>query len=244
MSPIFTQHEFRVLKEFRRLFEGKVYRHRNSSQGDRVAGLIYEDLVAINRSPKLVRRITVEQTRVLNLQNRLRGISARRGDATFGEIVPGQPATVDPGNLVPRGPLATIEIGVEMKVLLKAMIKQIDRVINDLRNQVTEFRRSGNNPICIAIVGVNCADHVVGYEGDRLVPTTGRGSFLHPAQEANKAEQRLKEKVAIEFDEFLIFRFKATNEEPYSFDWANLQDTRLDYAAALARIGSRYEQRF
>lgn len=244
MTQIPTQPEFRLLTEFRRLFEGKTYRHRKSNQGDRVASLIYEDLVAINRSPKLVRRIIVEQTRVLNLQNRLHGVSARRGDATFGEIIPGQPPSVDSGNLVARGPLATVEIGIEVKILLKAMIKQIDRVINDLRNQVVEFRRSGSHPICVAIVGVNHAERVVGYEGDRLVPTTGRGGFLHPAQEAIEAERRLKGKAAADFDEFLIFRFKATNEEPYPFEWVNPQETRLDYAAALARIGSKYEQRF
>lgn len=186
----------------------------------------------------------VEQTRVLNLQNRLHGVLARRGDATFGEIIPGQEPVIHSGHVVARGPLATVEIGVEIKVLLKAMIKQIDRVMNDLRNQVVEFRQGGSRPICVAIVGVNHADHVVGYEGDRLVPTTGRGGFLHPAQEAIEAERRLRSKVAADFDEFLVFRFKATNEEPYPFEWFNSQETRLDYAAALARIGAKYEQRF
>jgi hypothetical protein len=244
LTRIPSQPEFRLLSAFRRLFEGTVYKHRTSNQGDFVASQIYEDLVLVNRSPKLVQRIVTERTRVFNQQNRLHGVSARRGDATFGELVPGQIPKVDPGNVVARGPLATVEIGVEVKILLKAMIKQIDRVINDLRNQVLQFRQGGGNPISVAIVGVNHADHVVSHEGDRAFPTTGRAGFLHPVQEAAEARRRLRTRVADDFDEFLIFRFKATNEEPYPFSWVNPEETRLDYAAALARIGAKYEQRF
>lgn len=94
---------------------------------------LYEDLVAVNLSARLVDAVK-RQERVLNSQNRRTGIRARRGDGTFGEIVPGERAIVDPGYAVSRGPIATVEIGVEIKVLAKAMIKQIDRVINDLRN--------------------------------------------------------------------------------------------------------------
>ncbi|MFY9980870.1 MAG: hypothetical protein WAK22_21765 [Candidatus Sulfotelmatobacter sp.] len=35
-----------------------------------------------------------------------------------------------------RGPVATIEIGVETKILAKAMIKQIDRVTGDLMRRL------------------------------------------------------------------------------------------------------------
>jgi hypothetical protein len=124
------------------------------------------------------------------------------------------------------------------------MIKQIDRVINDLRNQVTQFKRGGGNPICVAIVGINCADHTVGYEGDRPFPTTGRAGFLHPSQEASEAERRLRAQAAREFDEFLILRFKATNEASCPFEWVDYNSTRLDYAAAVARISATYQQRF
>jgi hypothetical protein len=47
-----------------------------------------------------------------------------------------------------------------------------------------------------------------------------------------------------EFDEFLVLRFKATNEGSFPFAWANYPETRLDYAAALARISAAYQQRF
>jgi hypothetical protein len=58
------------------------------------------------------------------------------------------------------------------------------------------------------------------------------------------AERRLRAEVALEFDEFLVLRFKATNAPPYPFEWVDYHETRLDYAAALARISARYQQRF
>ena len=220
-----------------------MYRHRASNQGDWVAMHLYEDLMAIGRSAKLAAAVR-QRRRVLNVQNRRRGVDARRGDGTFGEIIPGEVAIVDPGYAVARGPIATVEIGVEVKILAKAMIKQIDRVINDLRNQASQFRRGNGNPICVGIVGVNQANRCVSHEGDRAFPTTGHGGFMHPFQEAPEAERRLVADAAPAFDEFLLLRYRATNEPPYPFEWVNYNDARLDYAAALTRISSRYQQRF
>ena len=236
--------EYRLLTEFRRMFEGKIYKHRDSSQGDFVAMHLYEDLIAINRSAKLIEAAINRKDRVLNVQNKRRGVAARRGDGTFGEIIPGETPIIDIGYLAARGPIATVEIGIEVKVLAKAMIKQIDRVINDLRNQASQFKRGGGNPICVAVVGVNRAEGTVSYEGDRPFPTTGKQGFLHPYQEAPEAERRLMAEAAPEFDEFLVLRFKATNSPPYPFEWVDYNETRLDYAAALSRISARYQQRF
>lgn len=244
MSEKAPQLEYRLLTEFRRLFDGKVYKHRNSSQGDFVAIHLYEDLVTVNRSSKLVEAVTVRKERVLNLANKRHGVTARRGDATFGELIPGETATTKSGYLVPRGPIATVEIGVEVKILAKAMIKQIDRVINDLRNQVTQFKRGGGHPICVAVIGINEAESTIGYEGERPFPTTGKQGFLHPYQEAPEAARRLKAEVAEAFDEFLILPFKATNADPFPFEWVNYNETRKDYAAALSRISARYQQKF
>ena len=184
-----AQNEYRLLAEFRRIFEGKAYKHRSSNQGDFVAMHLYEDLVAINRSSKLIEAVFNRRDRVLNVQNKRHGVTARRGDGTFGELIPGEAPISDEGYRVGRGPISTVEIGVEVKILAKAMIKQIDRVINDLRNQVVEFKRGGGNPICVAIVGINHAESTVGYEGQRPFPTTGKG-FLHPYQEGPEAERR------------------------------------------------------
>lgn len=236
---------YRLLTEFEKLFRGRIYRHRASTQGDRVAVQLYEDLVTLDRSAKLNQRVHAHE-RVLNTQNTRHGIKARRGDATFGEIIPNEPAVALPGHVVSRGPIATVEIGGEVKILLKAMIKQIDRVVSDLRGQVDQFRRGGGSgsPICVGIVGVNWADHCVGYEGERPFPTTGRGSYRHPVQEAAEAVSRLEREAKSAFDEFLILPFRATNEPPFAFDWVDARGTERDYGAALVRIGREYDKRF
>lgn len=204
---------------------------------------LYEDLYTVARSAKLVAAIDSRRS-VLNAQNRTRGIKARRGDGTFGEIIPGEAPVVDSCFAVARGPIATIEIGVEVKILAKAMIKQIDRVIGDLRKQVEQFKKSGGSPVCVGIVGINHAAHTVGYEGDRPTPTTGKGGYLHPMQEAAEAERRLRAEAVLSFDEFVVLRYKATNESPFPFEWVDFHATRQDYGAALARISRAYQDRF
>jgi hypothetical protein len=108
-----------------------VYRHRDSSLGDSVASYLPEDLYALNRSPGL-NALIESGARVLNARNILRGIKSRRGDSTFGELVPHANTMSIPGFVTRRGEVATVEIGTEVKILAKAMIKQIDRVIGDL----------------------------------------------------------------------------------------------------------------
>jgi hypothetical protein len=204
---------------------------------------LYEDLVAIKKSDRYV--LSVENmSRVLNVQNKRKGIEARRGDGTFGELIVGEKPVIDTGYKVARGPVATIEIGVEVKILAKAMIKQIDRVKNDLANQVRNFKhRAGSTkPICVGVVGINYADVMTSYEGDRTYRTDGR-KYKHPIQEAEQARQRLAAVCSL-YDEFLILRFKARNEEPYAFEWVNEKETRLDFGAALIRISNEYEKRF
>ena len=76
-----------------------------------------------------------------------------------------------------------IQIGAETKILAKAMIKQIDRVIGDLVRQVEEFKKTGGQPICVGLVGVNYAPCYTSYEGEPEWPTDGR-KHKHPIQEA------------------------------------------------------------
>lgn len=74
--------DHRLLIEFRNLFEGHKYEHRRSNLGDFVAMHLYEDLMAIRKSERYV--LSVESmSRVLNVQNKRKGIEARRGDGTF-----------------------------------------------------------------------------------------------------------------------------------------------------------------
>ena len=144
-----SEEKYALLRTFRSLFEGQRYRHRDASLGDLVASQLYEDLVALNKSTKLLDRVQRHE-RVVNLRDILIGKPSRRGDGTFGELVPAAIAVTEQGLLVARGPVATIEIGAETKILAKAMIKQIDRVIGDLVKQVTHFRTGGGNPIVSA----------------------------------------------------------------------------------------------
>jgi hypothetical protein len=237
---------YRLLGEFRKTFEGNKYRHRVPGLGDWVALHLYEDLYTLKKSKQFAEGVDSRE-KVLNTRNQRRGIKARRGDGTFGELIPGMKPIEDPGFVVARGPIANVELGVEAKFVSKAMIKQVDRVINDLRGQLQHFHRGAGNPICVAIVGVNWADYTISYEGDRVYRTNGR-DFPHPIQEAAAAEDRLQTELAGKFDELLVLRYKATNDPntnpPYQFDWVSYIDTFQDYGAALTRVSREYDTRF
>lgn len=234
--------EFALLRTFREVFEGKKYNHRNSTLGDLVASYLYEDLVALNRSPALVERVRTHQ-RVINLGNKAVGKVSRRGDGTFGELVPTAVAIVEQGLFVGRGEIANIEIGAETKILAKAMIKQIDRVIGDLVRQVEQFKNTGGAPICVGIVGVNYASRYTSYEGAVEWPTDGR-KHKHPVQEAADAEARVLSRAAPSFDEFQILRFRAENVEPFNFEWVDYAQTAKEYGALLVRLSREYDARF
>jgi len=217
--------KYALLRTFCGLFKGKAYLHRKSNLGDLVASQLYEDLVTMGKSTKLIEGVQRHE-RVVNMKNVMTGKPARRGDGTFGELVPAAVAVIEKGMLVARGPVATIEIGAETKILAKAMIKQIDRVINDLVNQVSQFKRGGGSPICVAFVGINFAEQYVSFE------------------EAAQAEQRLNGKARSAFDEFQILRFRATNARPFPFEWVDLATTEMEYSSVLTRVSREYDRRF
>lgn len=232
-----------LLDRFQALFSGCRYLHRDSSLGDSVAVYLTEDLYNLSKSPKLDGRIAATE-RVQNAQNKRHGVDARRGDGTFGELIPGTLAVRIEGFRVARGPIATVEIGVEVKVLCKAMIRQIDRVMRSMEDQVTQFHAGGSQPISVGIVGLNYADQYTSYEGEREWPTTGQGRHKHPIQEAAKAEARIRDRVQSRYDELLFLRFRAANVSPFDFEWVDERQTSIDYGAILTRVIRRYEQRF
>lgn len=233
---------YKLLTEFGNLFLGKKYLHRDSSQGDRIATFMYEDLFDLGMSKKFVAAVS-SRSSVLNTANRAVGKSARRGDATFGARVPHDVAVEVPGIAVAFGKVATIEIGTEVKILAKAMRKQLDRVCSDLDKQVAEFKKQGGKPVCVGIVGVNWADSYTGYEGRRKFATDGKKN-KHPNQEAPSSERDLVDRVKASFDELIVLRFRANNTRPFDFLWVDRNKTEDLYAAALVRISREYEARF
>ncbi|HMO24759.1 MAG TPA: hypothetical protein PKB10_00670 [Tepidisphaeraceae bacterium] len=232
---------FQLLTRFQALFEGKPYLHRDSSQGDFIAQFVFEDLYILRHSPKLVARID-EQGSVLNAKNKAHGVRHRRGDGSFGTLIPGDKAVTDPGFVVSRGPTANVEIGIEVKIIAKAMIKQIDRVKKSLVDQTVQFRRSEARAIVAGIVGINHADRYVSFEGTRQYPTDGK-KYPHPRQEAAAAARHVEE-LRSTFDELLILPYRATNIAPFPFSWVDANKTRQDYGAFLVRLSSLYQQRF
>ncbi|MFI5166305.1 MAG: hypothetical protein ACHQQS_06790 [Thermoanaerobaculales bacterium] len=230
--------DFELLQAFRNLFDGRPYLHRVSTHGDWVAQFLFEDLVRLKKAQRFVRAVAAQEV-VVNTANKAWGIAARRGDGSLGELVPGAKAREAPPFRVARGLIANVQIGVETKILAKAMIKQVDRVMNDLRRQATQFKHQGPNAITVALVGVNHADRCVGYERDRVFP-----SEISPAREAPEAMRRILAQIGPSYDEVVFLRFKASNEEPFPFEWVDAGATALDYASALTRISRLYDERF
>ena len=234
----------RLLNKFQALFAGRAYLHRDSSLGDSVAVEAYEDLYAFGHSAKLTasvdggQRGTGPRNKAVTLQR------MRRGDGTFGKFAIPAAAKFIEGYRVPRGSLATIDCAIEVKILNKAMVKQIDRVVGDLTKQVTNWRNVSSRITSLAIVGINHAEYTVGYEGDRAYRTDGR-QHKHPAQEAGSAEEHIVERVVKPgiYDEVLVLRYKATNEGEFPFEWVNLHATIEAYSAILIRLSDRLEER-
>jgi hypothetical protein len=229
---------YQLLEAFERAFSGQVYRHRDSTTGDTIAGYLYEDLQTLRQSTKLVKRIRNGEVAV-NTGNQIKGKKGRRGDGTFGRVVPGSPLVGTLGWVVPRGLVAHLEIGAEVKIGSTKLIAQVDRVINDLSNQAQIFRRHNPNVVGVGIVGVNHADTYVNWEKDRPFPAK-----TPPSREASDFASRIEQAVGNLYDELLILKFKATNIEPYDFQWLNLRETEQLYGSALVRISAEYERRF
>ena len=235
--------DFKLLEAFRKTFEGHPYLHRDSSLGDKIAQWFFEDLIDLGKSKKLQSRTRKEEV-VLNVRNLQVGVKARRGDGTLGERVPRTVVIHDPGFNVGRGHVAIIEIGVEVKIVAKSMIKQLDRVKRDLLGQIAEFKKRGAKPICVGFVGVNWAERYRSFEKDREYTTLGNSKEPHPVQFAEKAEERLVQEVGSDFDELLPLRYRATNFEPYPFEWVDTERTAREYAAVLTRVSRQYDKSF
>lgn len=231
-----------LLEQVESTFRGRSYLHRNSQIGNRIADWLFEDLYLLAESDKYSRRVD-ERSRVLNPKGLSPGIRARRGDGSFGDCVPGTLTTIVPGFNVARGETADVEIGVEVKILAKAMLKQIDRLTSDLCGQAKHFREKSDDSIRVGIVAINQSAVYTSYERERSYRTDGR-EYPHPSQEASEAERRLLDTARPCYDEFIVLPFSATNEAPYPFEWVNETRLRSEYSSVLLRLSRLYERRF
>lgn len=235
--------QYRLIKRFEAAFDGRRYIHRNQAISTNMAAEFYDDLYESRLSSLYNQRIDGHE-RVLSVTHQAIGIPMRRGDAALGPVVYGQPFKMAPGSAIARGPIASVEIGIEVKIIAKAMVKQIDRVVSDLCRQVEHFKEQGSRVLSIGIVGVNWATEYTAYEGDRAYNTDGKSGNKHPFQEAATVIDRLRREAAPAFSEFLILDFLATNEPPYPFEWQDPARINLLYGAALTRIADEYRTSF
>jgi hypothetical protein len=231
--------KFRLLEAFRRTFAGTLYKHRNSTLGNKIGRELFEDLLALLVSARYTEHVE-RGAGVVNSGGRIHSPRAiRRNDSIFGKPPAGVSLQARKGSLsIPEGPVAEPRLGCEVKIIAKSQQKQIDRVISDLENFSLRMKSLSRKCINVAIVGVNQESDYVGYEGERAFRHTLRD------QEPVGVMAKLKEQLLGRYDELLILRFKATNQPPYPFAWVDAHRVELDYGSALTRVGGLYQRRF
>ena len=231
--------KFRLLETFRTTFAGSLYKHRDSTLGNKIGRQLFEDLLSHEVSDRYREHVR-RGLGVVNSGGRiLTPRTIRRNDSIFGR----PPAGVDlkppaEGFLIQEGPVAEPRVGCEVKIVAKSQQKQIDRVISDLDNFALRMKSESPRCVNVAVVGINQESDYVGHEGDR--------AFKHRLreQEPGIVMTKLRERLLDRYDELLILRFRATNQPPYPFNWIDAHQVELDYGAALTRVGELYQQRF
>ena len=232
---------FKLLPAFEGLFQGNVYKHRQSTLGNIVATHLYEDLYDHGGCPKFNEHVVAGQC-VVNVGGSTRSVKARRGDGTFGTIVPGSDPLKAEGFVVLQGMVALTHIGAEFKIIATAHLKQIDRVLNDLTGSATSLKEKSANAITVGFAAVNYSERWTGMEGTRSFPVERKPQ--RALQESEETSRRLLQIARPAFDEFLLLKFRATNQAPFPFSWLNPSGMASDYGAALVRVADLYEKRF
>jgi hypothetical protein len=229
---------FKLLEAFRATFAGQVYKHRDSTLGNKIGRCLFEDLLAHSVSNRYAQHVAGGQG-VVNGGGKIQTPrDIRRNDSVFGKPPAAANVARIAGFSVPEGPVAEPRIGCEVKIIAKSQQKQIDRVINDLDGFARRIQRLNKKCINMAVVGVNHESDYVGHEGERI--------FKHALkrQEPFKVMQKLKERLIDLYDELVLLNFRATNQPPYPFAWTGSHVVDLEYGAALTRIGEEYQRRF
>ena len=231
--------KFQLLETFKKTFEGRIYKHRNSTLGNKIGRTLFEDLLTHGVSPRYNHHIS-QGRGVVNLGGRIHTPkSIRRNDSIFGKPPVGEVLEpLNEGFSVPEGSVAEPRIGCEVKIIAKSQQKQIDRVISDLDNFALRMKTLNRKCINVAIIGINHESDYVGREGKRTFKHTLR------EQEPTTVREKISRDLGERYDEVLVLKFKATNQKPYPFRWLDPQAVDLDYGAALTRVGERYQERF
>jgi len=196
-----TGNGFRLLDAFESLFLGNAYKHRISTLGNFVATHLYEDLLEHAGSSKYMERVTSGKCAV-NTAGSTRGVKARRGDGTFGMVVPGNSPDHIQGFAVLQGMVALTQIGAEFKIVATAHLKQIDRVITDLTGSAVSLKTKSPKAITVGFAAVNYSESWTGIEGTRSFPVQRK-----PAKalaESEETSRRLIELASPSYDEFLL----------------------------------------
>lgn len=231
--------KFGLLETFKKTFEHKIYKHRNSTLGNKIGRTLFEDLFTHRVSPRYNNHIA-QGRGVVNVGGKIHTPkSIRRNDSIFGKPPAGEILeSPDKGFSVPKGSVAEPRIGCEVKIIAKSQQKQIDRVISDLDNFVSRMKALNRKCINVAIVGINHESNYVGREGKR--------TFKHilRTQEPTTVKEKLSRELSEKYDEVLVLKFKVTNQIPYPFEWLDYRKVDLDYGAALTRVGELYQERF
>jgi len=230
--------KFRLLEAFRQTFAGRLYKHRDSTVGNSIGRQFFEDLFDHGVSVLYNKHVS-NSFGVVSRGGQIHGKEIRRNDSVFGRPPAGTKLlALRAGFRVQEGPVAEPRIGCEVKILAKSQQKQIDRVISDLGNFARKMKTLNSKCINIAVVGVNHETDYVGHEGRRTFKD--KLGDREPLVVTAKLREELKQV----YDEFLIFSFGATNQDPYPFSWLDTNLAQLDYGAVLTRVGELYNSRF
>lgn len=249
---------YRVLDVFANLFHGRIYNPRSSTQNNAICQAFFEDVYSLGRSKTFVLRCD-QGTHVVNARSEVHGISVRHGDGTFGERVPSAEPKRISRFAVPEGALSTLEIAIEVKVLSVALRKNQGNRLAELSHQLDAFKRAARvdnqRPlITIALVFLNAAERFAAIEGHQSSLKGGPPARItiadgitrkSPAQEAATTEAFfVREMQQIGYRYPLILKYRATNEPPYPFAWADQARTVADYSNVLTNVCLDYENLF
>ena len=230
----------KLLDAFRDTFSGKQYRHRSSTHGDRISSYLYEDLYDLGHAKDLVQRADAGDV-VYNRSNRVVGRhKVRRGDGLLGQAVPGEKISRELWFSIPRGKVANIQIGTEVKIISTAQARQIDRAVGDIKKQHGIFKKVSPDAISVAIIGVNHSPEYRSFEGDDRYYDSSPGEEAETTMRWIERDRELHDM----FDEVLVLPFRATNLPPHPFSWVRGPATVAEYNAALVRLSNIYRKRF